>query len=94
MQGETLPAGETGEVGIRGDNVFSGYENDPEANAAQFRDGWFHTGDTGYLDAAGELFLTGRIKQQINRGGEKISPQEVDDALLTIRLSPKPPLSR
>ncbi len=82
-KGQSLPAGETGEVGIRGDNVFRGYENDAEANASQFRDGWFHTGDTGYLDADGDLFLTGRIKQLINRGGEKISPQEVDDVLLT-----------
>ncbi|MCU0790172.1 MAG: non-ribosomal peptide synthetase [Nitratireductor sp.] len=82
-QGQSLPAGETGEVAIRGDNVFAGYEGDPETNAKQFRDGWFHTGDTGYLDADGDLFLTGRIKQLINRGGEKVNPQEVDDALLT-----------
>jgi acyl-CoA synthetase (AMP-forming)/AMP-acid ligase II/acyl carrier protein len=82
-QGQSLPAGETGEVAIRGDNVFAGYEGDPETNARQFRDGWFHTGDTGYLDPEGDLFLTGRIKQLINRGGEKINPQEVDDALLT-----------
>ena len=81
--GESLPPGETGEVAIRGANVFRGYEGDPETNARQFRDGWFHTGDTGYLDADGDLFLTGRIKQLINRGGEKINPQEVDDALLT-----------
>ncbi|MEC9343479.1 MAG: AMP-binding protein [Pseudomonadota bacterium] len=81
--GETLTRGATGEVAIRGDNVFKGYEANDEANAAQFRDGWFHTGDTGYLDEEGYLFLTGRIKQMVNRGGEKISPQEVDDALLT-----------
>jgi len=80
--GESLAAGETGEVAIRGPNVFTGYENDPDANATQFRDGWFHTGDIGHLDGDGVLFLTGRIKQLINRGGEKISPQEVDDALL------------
>lgn len=79
--GEAAP-GETGEIAVRGPNVFSGYENDLEANTAQFRDGWFHTGDTGYLDKDGDLFLTGRIKQLINRGGEKINPQEVDDALL------------
>ena len=82
VAGESLPAGEAGEVAIRGPNVFSGYENDPDANANQFRDGWFHTGDIGHLDKDGDLFLTGRIKQLINRGGEKISPQEVDDALL------------
>ncbi len=81
--GESLPPGETGEVAIRGANVIRGYEGDPETNARQFRDGWFHTGDTGYFDPDGDLFLTGRIKQLINRGGEKINPQEVDDALLT-----------
>lgn len=71
-----------GEVAIRGDNVFGGYENDDEANRRAFREGWFFTGDTGYLDDAGNLFLAGRIKQLINRGGEKVNPQEVDDALL------------
>jgi oxalate---CoA ligase len=80
--GETLPVGETGEVAVRGDNVFSGYENDADANAQQFRAGWFHTGDLGLLDPDGDLFLTGRIKQLINRGGEKVNPQELDDALL------------
>ena len=80
--GETLPVSETGEVAVRGDNVFSGYENDPDANARQFRDGWFYTGDLGYLDQDGDLFLTGRIKQLINRGGEKVNPQELDDALM------------
>ena len=72
----------TGEVAIRGENVFAGYENDDEANRLAFREGWFFTGDTGYVDDAGNLFLTGRIKQLINRGGEKVNPQEVDDALL------------
>ncbi|MCE9630542.1 MAG: non-ribosomal peptide synthetase [Planctomycetia bacterium] len=71
-----------GEVAIRGPNVFAGYENDAEANQKAFRDGWFLTGDMGFLDAAGNLHLTGRIKQLINRGGEKINPQEVDDAIL------------
>lgn len=71
-----------GEVAIRGANVFAGYENDDEANRLAFREGWFFTGDTGYLDDAGNLFLSGRIKQLINRGGEKVNPQEVDDALL------------
>lgn len=77
MQGHAV-----GEVAIRGENVFGGYENDDEANRLAFREGWFFTGDTGYLDDAGNLFLTGRIKQLINRGGEKVNPQEVDDALL------------
>ncbi len=79
--GEPCEPGVDGDIAIRGDNVFAGYENDPVANAAQFRDGWFYTGDIGHLDADGDLFLTGRTKQLINRGGEKINPQEVDDAL-------------
>lgn len=83
MNGNTLPAGTEGQVAIRGDNVFPGYEGDAAANTAQFRDGWFFTGDLGRLDADGELTLTGRLKQLINRGGEKVNPQEVDDALLS-----------
>lgn len=82
-KGETLPPNEIGEIAIRGANVFSGYENDTGANQLSFRDGWFLTGDIGFLDAEGELFLTGRFKQLINRGGEKVNPQEIDDALLT-----------
>ena len=58
------------------------YENNPEANAAAFTSGWFRTGDQGFLDADGYLFLTGRLKEQINRGGEKVSPLEIDEALL------------
>jgi acyl-CoA synthetase (AMP-forming)/AMP-acid ligase II len=77
-----LPAGERGEVSIRGATVIEGYQNNPEANAAAFTDGWFRTGDEGMLDPEGYLFLTGRLKEQINRGGEKISPLEVDDVLL------------
>ncbi len=77
-----LESGETGEVAVRGSNVFSGYKNDTEANSKAFRNGWFLTGDTGYLDEDGQLFLTGRVKQIINRGGEKVNPQEVDDVLL------------
>jgi acyl-CoA synthetase (AMP-forming)/AMP-acid ligase II len=80
--GGILPAGDAGEVAIRGRNVFRGYENNPEANAAAFTDGWFRTGDEGTLDAEGYLRLTGRIKEQINRGGEKISPLEVDAVLM------------
>lgn len=76
-----VPRGETGEVMIRGDNVFSGYEDAPEANAHAFRGGWFRTGDTGYFDEDDYLFLTGRLKEMINRGGEKITPQEIDDVL-------------
>jgi acyl-CoA synthetase (AMP-forming)/AMP-acid ligase II/thioesterase domain-containing protein len=80
--GAVLAAGEVGEVAIRGENVFGGYEANPEANAAAFTNGWFRTGDQGYLDADGYLFLTGRIKELINRAGEKISPREVDEVLL------------
>ncbi len=76
-----LPRGEVGEVSIRGPNVTPGYEANPEANAKSFRDGWFRTGDQGLLDEDGYLRLTGRIKEQINRGGEKFSPLEVDEVL-------------
>jgi oxalate---CoA ligase len=82
-EGQDLPNGTIGEIVIRGANVISGYEDAPEANAKSFRDGWFHTGDTGYIDDEGFVFLTGRLKEMINRGGEKITPQEVDDVLLT-----------
>jgi acyl-CoA synthetase (AMP-forming)/AMP-acid ligase II len=71
-----------GEVVIRGANVFSGYENNDEANGSSFRDGWFRTGDEGLLDQDGYLHLTGRLKEQINRAGEKISPREIDKILL------------
>lgn len=71
-----------GEVVIRGDNVTLGYMNNPEANAKSFTNGWFRTGDQGYLDEDGYLFLTDRLKEIINRGGEKISPREVDEVLL------------
>jgi acyl-CoA synthetase (AMP-forming)/AMP-acid ligase II len=81
--GRMLSVGEIGEVVVRGENIFSGYEDAPEANARSFRDGWFRTGDTGYLDEDGYLFLKGRIKETINRGGEKITPQEIDDVLLS-----------
>ena len=77
-----LPQGEVGEVVIRGPNVTPGYDNNPEANAKAFTDGWFRTGDQGMLDEEGYLFLTGRLKEQINRGGEKISPLEIDVVLL------------
>ena len=80
--GNLLKAGERGEVVIRGANVIRGYENNPEANATSFTDGWFRTGDQGYLDEEGYLLLTGRLKEMINRGGEKISPREIDEVLL------------
>ena len=80
--GRPLPTGRQGEVSIKGPTVIDGYENNPEANTAAFTDGWFRTGDQGYVDEDGYLFLTGRLKEQINRGGEKVSPLEVDEALL------------
>jgi acyl-CoA synthetase (AMP-forming)/AMP-acid ligase II/acyl carrier protein len=70
-----------GEIIVRGPEIFEGYENDPEANALAFRDGWFRTGDLGRIDRAGFLFLSGRIKDVINRGGVKVPPGEVEDAL-------------
>jgi amino acid adenylation domain-containing protein len=79
--GKFLPSGETGEIVIRGSHVTRGYEADPATNAAAFANGWFRTGDLGYLDADGYLFITGRLKEIINRGGEKISPAEVDRVL-------------
>ncbi|MGB8853251.1 MAG: non-ribosomal peptide synthetase [Pirellulales bacterium] len=79
--GGELQTGESGHVAVRGENVFSGYEADPAANAAAFVEGWFLTGDIGHLDADGDLFLTGRAKELINRGGEKIAPQEIDEVL-------------
>jgi oxalate---CoA ligase len=78
-----LPPGETGEVVARGASITYGYLDNPEANAASFRDGWFRTGDLGQLSDAGYVRLVGRLKEMINRGGEKISPREVDEALLT-----------
>ena len=77
------PTGERGEVVIQGpERGRSGYENNPEANAKSFTNGWFRTGDQGFLDADGYLTLTGRIKELINRGGEKIGPREIDEVLL------------
>ena len=79
---EPLPAGELGQVAIQGENVMAGYLDNPEANAVAFKEGWFLTGDQGYFDPDGYLFLTGRIKELINRGGEKIAPREIDEVLL------------
>ena len=76
-----LDAGRQGEVVIRGPNVTRGYEDNPQANAECFTDGWFRTGDEGVLDNAGYLRLVGRIKELIVRGGEKISPREIDEVL-------------
>ncbi|WP_353211343.1 acyl--CoA ligase [Rhodovarius sp.] len=80
--GEILPQGALGEVVIRGPNVSLGYENNPDANLKGFAGGWFRTGDQGSLDAEGYLRITGRLKEIINRGGEKVSPLEVDEVLM------------
>jgi acyl-CoA synthetase (AMP-forming)/AMP-acid ligase II/thioesterase domain-containing protein/acyl carrier protein len=79
-QGTILKTFENGEVAIRGDVVFSGYE-EPAENVPAFTGGYFRTGDIGYLDKEGYLFLTGRKKELINKGGEKFSPQEIDAVL-------------
>ncbi len=79
---ELLQPGNKGEVVIRGENVTIGYENNESANAVSFVDGWFRTGDQGVMDDDGYLTITGRLKEIINRGGEKISPREVDEILL------------
>ncbi len=76
------PPGGLGEIVIRGRNVTAGYENNPDANAKAFTDGWFRTGDEGTIDEHGYLRLTGRLKEIINRGGEKVSPLEVDTVLM------------
>ncbi len=77
-----LENGAIGEVAIRGPSVFGGYEGNPEANLDAFTNGWFRTGDEGYLDDEGYLFLRGRLKEIINRGGEKVSPREVEEIVL------------
>jgi acyl-CoA synthetase (AMP-forming)/AMP-acid ligase II len=76
--GAALAAGAVGEILVRGPTVMAGYENDPGANRLAFHEGWYRTGDLGYLDADGYLFITGRAKDIINRGGLKVSPGEVD----------------
>lgn len=80
--GSFMPAGEVGEIVIRGPNVTAGYEKNDEANRTAFAHGWFHTGDQGTMDAGGYVRVTGRLKEIINRGGEKISPREVDEVLM------------
>jgi acyl-CoA synthetase (AMP-forming)/AMP-acid ligase II len=79
--GAELAAGASGEVAVRGPNVIDSYENNPQANASSFTRRWFRTGDLGVLDGDGYLTLMSRIKELINRGGEKIAPREIDEAL-------------
>lgn len=81
--GNLLPAGVSGEIVIQGESVFSGYENDSIANLMSFCDGWFRTGDQGYVDSEGYLYINGRIKEIINCGGAKISPREIEEVLLS-----------
>jgi amino acid adenylation domain-containing protein len=80
--GNFIENGGVGEIVIQGENVTDGYENNPQANRKAFCNGWFRTGDQGHFDADGYLFITGRLKEIVNRGGEKVSPREVDEALL------------
>jgi oxalate---CoA ligase len=80
--GRMAAPGETGEIVIRGENVMTAYENNPTANADGFIDGWFRTGDQGIMDEDGYVTITGRLKEIINRGGEKISPREVDEVIM------------
>jgi acyl-CoA synthetase (AMP-forming)/AMP-acid ligase II len=80
--GHPAAAGVTGEIAIRGPNVMGGYESNPTANAEAFTNGWFRTGDQGVMDEDGYVSITGRLKEIINRGGEKISPREVDEVLM------------
>lgn len=80
--GNSLENNQRGEIAIQGANVFRGYENNPEANARAFVNGWFRTGDEGYLDQDCYLNLTGRIKDIVIRGGENIAPHEIDEVLL------------
>jgi len=81
--GSLLHSGDRGEVVVQGDNVIKGYEDNPDANATSFSNGWFRTGDEGIIAEDGYLTLVGRIKELINRSGEKISPVEIDEVLLT-----------
>ena len=80
--GTTVPRGQPGEIVIKGPNVMTAYENNPTANADAFYDGWFRTGDQGVMDDDGYVAITGRLKEIINRGGEKISPREVDEIIM------------
>jgi acyl-CoA synthetase (AMP-forming)/AMP-acid ligase II/acyl carrier protein len=82
-EGRRLPSGKRGEIALRGPTITRGYDNDAAATASAFRDNWFRTGDLGYLDADGYLFIVGRIKEIIHKGGQKVAPAEVEGALLS-----------
>jgi acyl-CoA synthetase (AMP-forming)/AMP-acid ligase II/thioesterase domain-containing protein len=81
--GNRLSSGERGEIVIRGASVMSGYEGDPHINDTVFTKGWFRTGDEGFIDDDGYIFISGRLKEVINRGGQKIAPREVDEVLMS-----------
>jgi acyl-CoA synthetase (AMP-forming)/AMP-acid ligase II/acyl carrier protein len=80
--GRRLASGKRGEIALRGPTITRRYDNDAAATASAFRDGWFRTGDLGYLDAEGYLFIVGRLKEIIHKGGQKVAPAEVEGALL------------
>jgi acyl-CoA synthetase (AMP-forming)/AMP-acid ligase II len=82
-QSRELAAGETGEICVCGPAVFAGYYNNPEANAKAFRDGWFRTGDLGYMDQEGFLYITGRVSDMYISGGSNIYPREIEEKILT-----------
>jgi amino acid adenylation domain-containing protein len=82
VRGRRLPLGQRGEIVLRGPTITRGYDGDPAATKSAFRNGWFRTGDLGYFDPDGYLFIVGRIKDIINRGGQKVAPAEVEEALL------------
>jgi acyl-CoA synthetase (AMP-forming)/AMP-acid ligase II len=81
-RGDVLPAGQSGHVTVRGGSVMPGYDGDAAATVAAFAGDWFKTGDQGFFDDEGYLYLSGRTREMINRGGENIAPREVDEALL------------
>jgi acyl-CoA synthetase (AMP-forming)/AMP-acid ligase II/acyl carrier protein len=82
-KGRRLPPGKRGEIALRGPTITRGYDNDAAATESAFRNNWFRTGDLGYLDAEGYLFIAGRIKEIIHKGGQKVAPAEVEAALLS-----------
>jgi acyl-CoA synthetase (AMP-forming)/AMP-acid ligase II len=82
LTGASVAAGVPGEIVIRGPNVMKAYENNPKANADAFYGDWFRTGDQGVMDEQGYITIVGRLKEIINRGGEKISPREIDEIIM------------
>jgi len=81
-EGHRLPPDQPGEICVCGPAVFAGYYNNPEANRKSFRDGWFRTGDIGYLDAQGYLYITGRESDMYISGGSNIYPREIEEKIL------------